>query len=96
MLSSWVYIYLKQDWLLQEIRRLQDLDYLVKKFNLRCATHESWSQGKEEVLNRRDFEQETCFPVVKALSQKHSDFEADLGLHQTRVEDIVAIAEQLK
>ncbi len=67
----------------------------MKKFNLRCATHEQWSHGKEEAIAQRDYEQ-APYPVLKSLSQKHASFEADLGAHQTRVERIVAIAEQLK
>ncbi|VDD80990.1 unnamed protein product [Mesocestoides corti] len=83
-----------EDWLLQEIRRLEQLDYLVKKFKLKCSIHEAWSQDKEAALCQKDYET-ASFPQLKALSQKQAAFEADLGAHQTRVERIVAIAEEL-
>uniref|UniRef100_A0A0V0J8M5 Alpha-actinin, sarcomeric n=2 Tax=Schistocephalus solidus TaxID=70667 RepID=A0A0V0J8M5_SCHSO len=83
-----------EDWLLEEIRRLEQLDYLVKKFNLKCSTHEAWSKGKEAALSQRDYEN-ADLSQLRALSQKHTAFENDLGAHQNRVERIVAIAEEL-
>ncbi|VDN98578.1 unnamed protein product [Rodentolepis nana] len=83
-----------EDWLLQEIRRLEQLDYLLKKFRLKCATHEAWSKDKVEALSKNDYEVTSCAELA-ALAQKQSAFEADLGAHQSRVERIVAIAEEL-
>ncbi|KAL7061082.1 hypothetical protein AAHC03_09735 [Spirometra sp. Aus1] len=83
-----------EDWLLEEIRRMEQLDYLVKKFNLKCSTHEAWSKGKEAALSQRDYEK-VDLSQLRALSQRHTAFENDLGAHQSRVERIVAIAEEL-
>ncbi|VUZ39262.1 unnamed protein product [Hymenolepis diminuta] len=83
-----------ENWLLQEIRRLEQLDYLLKKFKLKCATHEAWSKDKVASLSKNDYETTSCAELA-ALAQKQSAFEADLGAHQSRVERIVAIAEEL-
>ncbi|KAM7535867.1 hypothetical protein Aperf_G00000101008 [Anoplocephala perfoliata] len=83
-----------EDWLLQEIRRLEQLDYLLKKFRLKCATHEAWSKDKEVALSKRDYETTSC-AELSALAKKQEAFEADLGAHQSRVEKIVSIAEEL-
>ncbi|VDK22766.1 unnamed protein product [Taenia asiatica] len=84
-----------EDWLLNEIRRLEQLDYLVKKFKLKCSTHEAWSKDKEAALNARDYEN-ASYAELTAMAQKQNAFETDLGAHQNRVEKIVSIAEELK
>ncbi|EUB59226.1 Alpha-actinin-2 [Echinococcus granulosus] len=82
------------DWLLNEIRRLEQLDYLVKKFRLKCSTHEAWSKDKEATLSTRDYEN-ASYAELTAMAQKQNAFETDLGAHQNRVERIVSIAEEL-
>ena len=81
--------------MLQEIRRLEQLDYLLKKFKLKCDTHEAWSRDKEAALSKDDYSN-ASLAQLEALAQKQAAFEADLGAHQSRVEKIVAIAEELK
>lgn len=51
--------------------------------------------GKEDMLNQKDYETSTL-SEVKALLRKHEAFESDLAAHQDRVEQIVAIAQELK
>ncbi len=81
---------------MNEIKRLEQLDYLVKKFKLKCDTHESWTGGKEEGLSSTTDYQDAKLSELRALSQKQAAFENELGAHQARVEKIVAIAEELK
>lgn len=61
----------------------------------KADTHEEWTRGKEEMLQSQDFRQ--CkLNELKALKKKHEAFESDLAAHQDRVEQIAAIAQELK
>ncbi len=51
--------------------------------------------GKEEMLTRKDYESASLMEV-RALLRKHEGFESDLSAHQDRVEQIAAIAQELK
>lgn len=51
--------------------------------------------GKEEMLTRKDYESASLMEV-RALLRKHEAFESDLSAHQDRVEQIAAIAQELK
>ena len=51
--------------------------------------------GKEQILLQKDFESSTL-TEVRALLRKHEAFESDLAAHQDRVEQIAAIAQELK
>ncbi|XP_072345760.1 LOW QUALITY PROTEIN: alpha-actinin-2-like [Scyliorhinus torazame] len=83
-----------EEWLLTEIRRLERLDHLAEKFKQKCALHESWTGGKEDILSRKDYESATLMEI-RALMRKHEAFESDLAAHQDRVEQIAAIAQEL-
>ncbi|KAM4637248.1 LOW QUALITY PROTEIN: alpha-actinin-4-like [Amazona ochrocephala] len=83
-----------EEWLLTEIRRLERLDHLAEKFRQKASIHEAWTEGKEALLQQRDFEAATL-SEVKALLRKHEAFESDLAAHQDRVEQIAAIAQEL-
>ncbi|XP_052341489.1 alpha-actinin-1 isoform X47 [Oncorhynchus keta] len=83
-----------EEWLLNEIRRLERLDHLAEKFRQKAAIHEAWTEGKEEMLQARDFET-ASLSEIKALLKKHEAFESDLAAHQDRVEQIAAIAQEL-
>lgn len=74
---------------------MEQLDYLIKKFKLKCSTHEAWSEDKEAALSARDYEN-ASYAKLAAMAQKQNAFETDLGAHQSRVEKIVSIAEELK
>lgn len=37
-----------EEWLLNEIRRLERLDHLAEKFRQKAAIHESWTEGAAE------------------------------------------------
>lgn len=83
-----------EEWLLSELMRLERLDHLAKKFKHKCDIHESWANGKEELLDAQDFKR--CkLNDLKALIKKHEAFESDLAAHQDRVEQIAAIAQEL-
>uniref|UniRef100_A0A4W5KLC0 Uncharacterized protein n=1 Tax=Hucho hucho TaxID=62062 RepID=A0A4W5KLC0_9TELE len=84
-----------EEWLLNEIRRLERLDHLAEKFRQKAAIHETWTEGKEVMLQARDFET-ASLSEIKALLKKHEAFESDLAAHQDRVEQIAAIAQELK
>ncbi|XP_077063111.1 alpha-actinin-4 isoform X1 [Siphateles boraxobius] len=83
-----------EEWLLNEIRRLERLDHLAEKFRQKAAIHESWTDGKEAMLTQKDYETATL-SEIKALLKKHEAFESDLAAHQDRVEQIAAIAQEL-
>merc|ERR1712002_931265 len=83
-----------EEWLLTEIRRLERLDHLAEKFKQKCAMHESWTGGKEDLLAQKDYESASLMEI-RALMRKHEAFESDLAAHQDRVEQIAAIAQEL-
>ncbi|KAL3873104.1 hypothetical protein ACJMK2_036261 [Sinanodonta woodiana] len=83
-----------EEWLLSELQRLERLDHLAQKFRHRCEIHEEWAEGKEEMLQSKDFK--SCsLNELKAIKKKHEAFESDLAAHQDRVEQIAAIAQEL-
>uniref|UniRef100_F7BQQ4 Actinin alpha 4 n=1 Tax=Ornithorhynchus anatinus TaxID=9258 RepID=F7BQQ4_ORNAN len=83
-----------EEWLLNEIRRLERLDHLAEKFRQKASIHEAWTDGKEAMLKQKDYETATLSDI-KALIRKHEAFESDLAAHQDRVEQIAAIAQEL-
>nr|XP_026692457.1 alpha-actinin-2 isoform X2 [Ciona intestinalis] len=83
-----------EEWLLAEMRRLERLDHLAKKFYHKAGIHQKWSRGQEEALASEDYKVCT-FQEVKALMKKHEAFESDLAAHQDRVEQIAAIGQEL-
>lgn len=83
-----------EEWLLSEMMRLERLEHLAKKFNHKCDIHESWTTGKEVMLQSQDY-RNSRLNDVKAIKKKHEAFESDLVAHQDRVEQITAIAKEL-
>ncbi|CAD5121858.1 DgyrCDS10324 [Dimorphilus gyrociliatus] len=83
-----------EEWLLNELQRLERLDHLAKKFRHKCQIHEEWAQGKEDMLRNPDY-RGVRLTELKALKKKHEAFESDLSAHQDRVEQIAAIAQEL-
>uniref|UniRef100_A0A8C5Q9F5 Actinin alpha 4 n=1 Tax=Leptobrachium leishanense TaxID=445787 RepID=A0A8C5Q9F5_9ANUR len=83
-----------EEWMLNEIRRMERLDHLFQKFSQKAAIHEAWTDGKEAMLKQKDYESATLADI-KALIRKHEAFESDLAAHQDRVEQIAAIAQEL-
>lgn len=51
--------------------------------------------GKDELLTMKDYER-VSLTEVRALLRRHEAFESDLAAHQDRVEQIAAIAQELK
>lgn len=51
--------------------------------------------GKEHILAQKDYESASLMDV-RALLKKHEAFESDLAAHQDRVEQIAALAQELK
>uniref|UniRef100_A0A8C4KG07 Actinin alpha 2 n=1 Tax=Dromaius novaehollandiae TaxID=8790 RepID=A0A8C4KG07_DRONO len=83
-----------EEWLLNEIRRLERLEHLAEKFRQKATTHEHWAYGKEQILLQKDYES-ASLTEVRAMLRKHEAFESDLAAHQDRVEQIAAIAQEL-
>ncbi|XP_067150828.1 alpha-actinin-2 [Apteryx mantelli] len=83
-----------EEWLLNEIRRLERLEHLAEKFRQKASTHEHWAYGKEQILLQKDYES-ASLTEVRAMLRKHEAFESDLAAHQDRVEQIAAIAQEL-
>lgn len=75
--------------------RLERLEHLAQKFKHKADIHEEWTKGKEEMLQSQDF-RHCKLNELKALKKKHEAFESDLAAHQDRVEQIAAIAHELK
>ncbi|MGH0149285.1 UNVERIFIED_CONTAM: hypothetical protein FKN15_018161 [Acipenser sinensis] len=61
-----------EEWLLNEIRRLERLDHLAEKFRQKAAIHEAWTADKEGMLQEKDFET-ASLSEIKALLKKHVD-----------------------
>lgn len=61
--------------------RLERLEHLAKKFKHKAEIHESWTAGKEEMLQSQDF-RHCKLNELKALKKKHEAFESDLAAHQ--------------
>ena len=75
--------------------RLERIDHLAKKFAHKSSIHEEWTRGKEDMLQSQEYR--NCkLNELKALRKKHEAFESDLAAHQDRVEQIAAIAQELK
>ncbi|XP_053156091.1 alpha-actinin-2 isoform X1 [Hemicordylus capensis] len=83
-----------EEWLLNEIRRLERLEHLAEKFRQKVSSHETWAYGKEQILQQKDYES-ASLTEIRALLRKHEAFESDLAAHQDRVEQIAAIAQEL-
>ncbi|XP_045393228.1 alpha-actinin-2 isoform X2 [Eulemur rufifrons] len=83
-----------EEWLLNEIRRLERLEHLAEKFRQKASTHETWAYGKEQILLQKDYES-ASLTELRAMLRKHEAFESDLAAHQDRVEQIAAIAQEL-
>ncbi|KAG8123550.1 hypothetical protein E2320_019041 [Naja naja] len=83
-----------EEWLLNEIRRLERLEHLAAKFRQKATSHETWAYGKEQILQQKDYEAASLMEI-RALLRKHEAFESDLAAHQDRVEQIAAIAQEL-
>lgn len=55
----------------------------------------TYVSGKEDLLSQKDYETASLMEI-RALMRKHEAFESDLAAHQDRVEQIAAIAQELK
>ncbi|XP_030052377.1 alpha-actinin-2 [Microcaecilia unicolor] len=83
-----------EEWLLNEIRRLERVDHLAEKFRQKASSHETWAHGKEQIFLQKDYES-ASLTELRAMLRKHEAFESDLAAHQERVEQIAAIAQEL-
>lgn len=59
------------------------------------STKRVYASGKEDLLSQKDYESASLMEI-RALMRKHEAFESDLAAHQDRVEQIAAIAQELK
>jgi len=84
-----------QDWILAQLRRMERLDHLAQKFKHKCDIHETWCGGQEEYLTGDDIGTDNLLPNLLAMQKRHEAFESDLAAQQDRVEQIVAIAQEL-
>ncbi|KRX89670.1 Alpha-actinin-2 [Trichinella pseudospiralis] len=62
---------------------LERLEHLAEKFRRKCAIHEEWAQGKEQMLASGDYKGSYLYEL-KALRKRHEAFESDLAAHQDR------------
>ncbi|CAH8491641.1 unnamed protein product [Heterobilharzia americana] len=83
-----------EEWLLEELQRLERLEYLAKKFEVKCCTHEAWTDGKLEALASNDFRSATL-AEIRAFQKKHEAFQSDMTAHHARVERIQALWKNL-
>jgi len=80
---------------MSEIKRIEQLDHLVKNFHLRCNTHESWAKGKVAML-KSDHYKKVNLSELRALMKKQEAFESDFVAHSSRVQRIRDIASELQ
>ncbi|KAI3379571.1 hypothetical protein SNEBB_009559 [Seison nebaliae] len=84
-----------EEWLLKELMRLERLAHLAKKFRQKCEIHEQWSNGVPDLLMNENYK--SCkLSDIRALKKKHEAFESDLAAHLDRVEQIMAITQELE
>jgi len=83
-----------QDWIWAELRKLERLDHLAMKFKHKCDIHEAWTAGQDDNL-KADFSHQQGLASLLVTRKRHEAFEADLAAQQDRVEQIVAIAQEL-
>jgi Ca2+-binding EF-hand superfamily protein len=83
-----------EEWLIAEMRRLERLEHLAKKFFHKSQIHLSWTEGKEAMLKSDDYKG-CSLSDIRALLKRHEAFGSDLAAHQDRVEQIAAIAQEL-
>ncbi|CAH8478147.1 unnamed protein product [Schistosoma turkestanicum] len=83
-----------EEWLLEELQRLERLEYLAKKFEVKCSTHEAWTSGRPEALASNDFRSATL-SEMRAFQKKHEAFQSDMTAHHARIEHIQALTEEL-
>ncbi|CAH8521505.1 unnamed protein product [Schistosoma haematobium] len=83
-----------EEWLLEELQRLERLEYLAKKFEVKCSTHEAWTNGKPEALASNDF-RSAMLSEMRAFQKKHEAFQSDMTAHHARIEHIQALTEEL-
>lgn len=83
-----------EEWLLSEMRRLESLEHLAKKFHHRVAVHKGWTEGKYDTVTSDDYK-DCSLQQCKALLKKQEAFESDYGAHGERVDQIAKIAEEL-
>ncbi|KAK4469499.1 hypothetical protein MN116_007045 [Schistosoma mekongi] len=83
-----------EEWLLEELQRLERLEYLAKKFEVKCSTHEAWTMGRPEALASNDFRSATL-SEMRAFQKKHEAFQSDMTAHHARIEHIQALTEEL-
>merc|ERR1711976_447634 len=83
-----------EEWLIQEMRRLERLEHLAKKFYHKSSIHLNWTNGKEAMLKSEDYKG-SSLAEIRALLKRHEAFGSDLAAHQDRVEQIAAIAQEL-
>ncbi|ESO04015.1 hypothetical protein HELRODRAFT_187038 [Helobdella robusta] len=83
-----------EEWLLQELQRLEKLDYLAKKFRHKCELHDAWSAGKMDQLQPENLFQYRL-DEIKAKQKRHEALENDLMAHEERMKEINDIATEL-
>lgn len=84
-----------EEWLVSELKRTQNLDHLIRRFNVKCTTFEAWAEGKEESLKSTDYKSGNL-AEVRPMLKKLEAFESDLTAQNERIMRIEAIAGELE
>ncbi|VDL89900.1 unnamed protein product [Schistocephalus solidus] len=79
-----------EEWLVSELKRTQNLDHLIRRFNVKCTTFEAWAEGKEESLKSTDYKSGNL-AEVRPMLKKLEAFESDLTAQNERIMRIEAI-----
>ena len=61
-----------EEWLLNEIRRLERLDHLAEKFRQKAAIHEAWTEGIFKHIDFLSYSLSLCFFSL-SLTLLHAD-----------------------
>lgn len=85
---------LNKEWMLAELKRNQIIENKAEKFSHRAESHESWTSGKDALLQDQEFMTENLGGVI-AWKKKHEAFQSELAAHEARVHEIGTLANEL-
>ncbi|XP_065919404.1 alpha-actinin-1-like [Dysidea avara] len=84
-----------EEFLRNEITRLERLEHLAARFNHKVSNLEAWMAGKNDQLSQRDDIESASLAEAMALLKIHETFGSDLEAHKSRVSLLSDIAREL-
>jgi actinin alpha len=84
-----------EEYLRQELRRLQRLELLASKFDSKAKKVEAWAAGKDAALMATDDIESSNLAEIMALQKIHETFQSDIEAENNRVGQLEALAQEL-